>query len=184
MQRTAHKSFKQWKYLLFYGTIANSDSPVLLRLSLPWGSELYSFLISSNGHSGNPVKLACCFSPFWLRFRSLLSTVKILWFVFHIFNLHNKNWQGSMGAPVSRMMGLLCWSRVLHSTVTTWNNLAEGMKFSIPSYSGCCSETIQKQKYSSVEQRRFFFKQTNWSEKGTDCWLQRLQEDTVLNLKA
>lgn len=41
--------------MVCYGTIANRDSPVLLRLSLPWGSELYSFLISSNGHSGNPV---------------------------------------------------------------------------------------------------------------------------------
>lgn len=55
LQRSAHNSFKQWKCLLCYGTIANSDSPVLLRLSLPWGSELYSFLISSNGHSGIPV---------------------------------------------------------------------------------------------------------------------------------
>lgn len=37
-----------------YGTIANRDSPVLLRFSLPWDRELYSFLISSNGHSANP----------------------------------------------------------------------------------------------------------------------------------
>lgn len=106
------------------------------------GQWTVHFLISSNGHSGNPGTGTLLFSFLVRALQSAKYNEKNCGLCFTSLVFLTKTGREACEHLCPEWWDRYCCvgPRVLHSTVTAWNSLAEGMNFSIPSCSGCCSD--------------------------------------------